>query len=422
MAETPGPYGRGTLPAKIRSRRLGGVNGLDVHFLEAGFETAGRPTLLLIHGFPEIAYSWRRLMPLLADAGYRVIAPDVRGFGRTTGWDPAFDADPQPFRTMNLVRDAVALLYALGVRSVAGVLGHDSGSPVAAWCALARPDVFRSVVLMSAPFAGPPGLPFDVEKAAPAPPHAPAANSAEMDAALAALDPPRKHYLRHNTTREAAAEMANPPQGLRDFIRAYYHVKSADWAGNRPHRLASGAAGELAALPTYYVMDRGADWGSTVAPFMPGPAEVAACRWLTEDELDVYVEEYGRTGFGGGLWAYRRALGPTDPEFLTHAGQAITVPACFVSGASDWGTYQAPGLLEAMAERACADFRGVHLVPGAGHWVQQEQPEAVAEITLKFLRAAGRAPGPPPQGQGDRGAVEGVPTAASAKVPRSQLR
>lgn len=391
MAETLGPYGRGTLPPQIRSRRLAGVNGLEVHFLEAGFETAGRPTLLLIHGFPEIAYSWRKLMPLLAEAGYRVIAPDVRGFGRTTGWDPAFDADPAPFRTMNLVRDAIGLLYALGIRSVAGVLGHDSGSPVAAWCALARPDVFGSVVLMSAPFGGPPGLPFAVERPTPSPRRPPAPNSAEMDAALAALDPPRKHYLRHNTTREAADQMAKPPQGLRDFIRAYYHVKSADWSGNRPRRLASGAAAELATMPTYYVMDRTVDWGSTVAPFMPSPAEVAACRWLTEDELGVYVEEYGRTGFGGGLWAYRRALGSTDPEFLTHAGQAIAVPASFISGASDWGTYQAPGMLEAMAETACADFRGVHLVPGAGHWVQQEQQEATAEIVLRFLRETSKA-------------------------------
>jgi pimeloyl-ACP methyl ester carboxylesterase len=384
-------FGRGTLPQTIRSRGISGVNGLDVHILEAGFETPGRPMLLLLHGFPEIAYSWRRVMPGLAAAGYHVVAPDVRGHGRTAGWDRSYDADPVPFRTMNLVRDALALVYAMGRRAVAGVLGHDAGSPVAGWCALARPDVFRSVVLMSAPFGGAPALPFDVEHAPPPPPRPQAMNSAEMDAALAGLDPPRKHYVRWYTTPEADPDMMRAPQGLAAFFRAYYHVKSADWAGNRPHPLGQGVAA-LAELPTYYLMRRELGMAATVAPFMPTPAEVAACGWLTEAELGVYAEEYGRTGFVGGLRAYRRALGPPDPETLTHAGRAIEVPACFIAGAADWGVHQMPGSLEAMELRACRDFRGVHLVHGAGHWVQQEQPEATVRLTLDFLRDAGLAP------------------------------
>jgi pimeloyl-ACP methyl ester carboxylesterase len=385
-----GPYGGDTLGAGIRSRRLPNVNGLDVHFLEAGFEEPGRPALLLLHGFPEIAYSWRKVIGPLAAAGYHVIAPDQRGHGRTTGWDDAYDAEPDPFRTLNMVRDALALLFALGHRSVAGVLGHDAGSPVAAWCALTRPDVFRSVVLMSAPFAGPPSLPFDVDHAAP-PPRTPAANSAEIDAELAALDPPRKHYLRYYTTPGANAEMMNAPQGLREFIRAYYHYKSADWAGNRPRRLGSGAGAELAAMPTYYVMNRAEGMAATVAPFMPSPEEIAGCRWLSEAELEVYAQEYGRTGFQGGLQAYLRVLSARpDPEPFTHAGRTIDVPACFISGDRDWGTYQAPGSVEAMQTRACSDFRGVHIVEGAGHWVQQEQPDAVVAVTLRFLREAGR--------------------------------
>ena len=125
--------------------------------------------MLLLHGFPELAYSWRKVMLPLAAAGYHVIAPDQRGYGRTTGWDGSYDADPDPFRILNMVRDAIGLVYALGYRSVAGVVGHDAGSPVAAWCALIRPDIFRSVVLMSSPFAGPPSLPFDTANGA-APP------------------------------------------------------------------------------------------------------------------------------------------------------------------------------------------------------------------------------------------------------------
>src|SRR5262245_60152036 len=154
------PYDSAILPAGIRSRFVDGINGLRMHVLEAGFETKGRPCLLLLHGFPELAYSRRRVMLPLAQAGYHVVAPDQRGYGRTTGWDSDYDSDLAPFRVLNVVRDALGLVSALGYRSVAAVIGHDFGSPIAAWSALVRPDVFRSVVLMSAPFGGPPSLPF----------------------------------------------------------------------------------------------------------------------------------------------------------------------------------------------------------------------------------------------------------------------
>ncbi len=125
------PYGNGTLPAGIRSRQIANVNGMTVHILEAGYETPGRPAVLLLHGFPELAYSWRKVMPSLASAGYHVIAPDQRGYGRTIGWDDSYDADPDPFRILNMTRDAIGLVYALGHRSVAMVVGHDAGAPVA---------------------------------------------------------------------------------------------------------------------------------------------------------------------------------------------------------------------------------------------------------------------------------------------------
>ena len=136
------------LPSSIRSRYVEGVNGLRVHVLEAGFESEGRPCVLLLHGFPELAFSWRKVMPVLADAGYHVIAPDQRGYGRTTGWDASFDGNLASFRLTNLVRDALGIVAAFGYRSVAAVVGHDFGSPVAAWCATIRPDVFRSLILL----------------------------------------------------------------------------------------------------------------------------------------------------------------------------------------------------------------------------------------------------------------------------------
>src|SRR3954454_14015704 len=144
------------LPPGIRSRLVPGINGLTMHVLEAGDE--GSPGLLLLPAFPELAYSWRKVMLPLAAAGFHVIAPDQRGYGRTTGWDGAYDGDLNSFRILNVVQDGLALVFALGHRYVAAVVGHDFGSPVAAYCALVRPDVFRSVAMMSAPFPGPPDL------------------------------------------------------------------------------------------------------------------------------------------------------------------------------------------------------------------------------------------------------------------------
>src|SRR5437868_4566235 len=157
------------LPPGIRSRFVENINGLRMHVLEAGFEAKDRPAIMLLHGFPELAYSWRKVMLPLAAAGYHVIAPDQRGYGRTTGWRAGYDGDLNSFRLLNLVRDALGLVSAFGYRSIDAVVGHDFGSSVAAWCALVRPDVFRSVALMSAPFAGPPPLPFDTADAPPRP-------------------------------------------------------------------------------------------------------------------------------------------------------------------------------------------------------------------------------------------------------------
>jgi pimeloyl-ACP methyl ester carboxylesterase len=383
------PYGEAVLPRGIRSRLVDNSNGLRMHVLEAGFEVKGRPGVLLVHGFPELAYSWRKVMLPLASAGFHVIAPDLRGYGRTTGTDVRYDDDLAPFRTLNEVRDILGLVSALGYRSVSAIVGHDFGSPVAAWCTVVRPDVFRSVVLMSAPFAGPPALPFDTADA-PGTLDANTSGDTIYDE-LAKLRPPRKHYQRYYSTREANDNMRHAPQGVHAFLRAYYHMKSADWKQNTPHALESRTAAEWAKLPRYYVMDLDKGMAETVAPEMPSASEIAACKWLPDDELRVYSAEYGRTGFQGGLQSYRiGSSGRFTPELQTFSGRTIDVPSMFIAGKSDWGAYQNPGALERMQKTACTHMAGTHFIDGAGHWVQQEQPEEVSTLLIQFLRDTGQ--------------------------------
>ena len=373
------------LPSGIRARHVPDINGLTMHVLEAGHEAEGRPCVLLLHGFPELAYSWRKVMLPLAAAGFHVIAPDQRGYGRTSGWEAGYDADLMPFRMLNVVRDALELTFALGHRSVAAVIGHDFGAPVAAYCAIARPDVFRSVVMMSAPFPGPPALRFGASQAQSN------ASTAPRDilADLAALRRPRKHYHWYYSTREADSNMRHAPQGIHAFLRAYYHHKSADWKANLPFRLRGWSADELANLPTYYIMDLAQGMAETVAREMPTAAEIAGCRWLTEAELGVYSGEFARTGFQGGLNWYRcRTAGKPNADLALFSGRTIDQPSCFIAGANDWGVYQKPGDFEQMQDEACRRMFDCHLVPNAGHWVQQEQPESVTSLLLDFLESA----------------------------------
>ena len=310
----------------------------------------------------------------------------MRGYGRTTGWDDSYDGDVFPFRHTNLVRDALGVVFAFGHRTAA-VVGRDAGSPVAAYCALIRPDVFRSVAMMTAPFAGPPALPFDtVEGATQTTTNRPEARTINDE--LAKLSRPRKHYQVYYTTREANDNMRNCPQGVHAFLRAYYHYKSADWKQNKPFRLASLTAEELAKMPTYYIMDLDKGMAETVASVMPTAAEIASCKWLPDNELAVYTAEYERTGFQGGLQGYRREGPRFIADLQTFGGRTIDVPSLFIGGKSDWGVFQSPGAFETMQNSACTRMRGAHLIDGAGHWLEQEQPEQVTKLLVQFLQDA----------------------------------
>src|SRR5262249_1726749 len=275
----------------------------------------------------------------------------------------------------------MGLVFALGYREVAGVVGHDAGSPVAAWSALIRPDVFRSVTMMSSPFAGVPSLPFNTANGAPPP--RPAPTHDQLHPPLPNLSPPRKYSQNYQRTPAANADMLHGPQGLHAFFRAYYHYKSADWKGNEPHPLKARTAAEMAKIPTYYVMERDKGMAATVAPFMPTAAEIAQCKGLTEAEGEGDATEYDRTRFTGGLQGYRVRRGSDHKsiaEMHTFSGRTIDVPSMFIGGKSDWGVYQTPGAAESMQKTACTRMVDFHLVDGSGHWVQQEQPEKVTEL------------------------------------------
>jgi len=196
----------------------------------------------------------------------------------------------------------------------------------------------------------------------------------------------RKHYQWYYSTREADENMRRCAQGVHAFLRAYYHHKSADWPGNRPFPLKEWTASELAKMPTYYIMDLDKGMAETVAPYMPA----GAATWLTDEELGVYAEAFERNGFQGSLQWYRAATSPQYAAELTAAvaGRTIDIPSMYVAGASDWGVYQRPGEFERMQSSICTRMLGCHLVEGAGHWVQQEQPARTGELLLDFLSRA----------------------------------
>jgi pimeloyl-ACP methyl ester carboxylesterase len=239
---------------------------------------------------------------------------------------------------------------------------------------------------MSHPFIGSPTFPFDIERNPPQTKKDPA----ELHQLLAELHIPRKHYKWYYSTSPANREMTEPKEGIHEFLRGYFYLKSADWAGNNPHTLSSFTAPELSKLPNYYIMPLHSSMREAVAADMSSkdPTEVKAksTRWLSDSDLAVYTLEFNRNSFQGGLNWYRIATNPANTRDLElFAGKKIDVPALYLAGRQDWGTFQEPGALERLAE-VCSDFKGAEFVEGAGHWVQQEQPSTVVSCVLDFLR------------------------------------
>jgi pimeloyl-ACP methyl ester carboxylesterase len=360
----------------VRSRRIDTHNGIVLHILEAGFEEPAKPCVVLLHGFPELAYCWRNQLLPLAGPGFHVVAPDLRGYGLSAPRAVSFTDDLLPYSMLNRVGDVLGLVRALGYKKVRAVVGHDWGGPTAQWCARLRPDVFQSVVSMSTPFLGTSGLPLGT--AAPAP-------EVDIMKELAALSRPRKHYARYSATRNANDDLWHAPQGIHDLLRAWFYFKSADWKGNMPFPLKAWTASELAKMPTYYIMDLDKGISATMAEHAPQPAEIASCRWMREADLQVYATQFARTGFQGGLNYYRVEFdAKLDGELNAFAEKTIDVPAYYIGGSQEWAVYQSPGAFEGM-HSVCTQLKGTTLVAGAGHSLAEEQPEAVNRLLIDLL-------------------------------------
>ncbi|GAM36648.1 hypothetical protein TCE0_018r05896 [Talaromyces pinophilus] len=403
------------LPPGITSRQidLSAYGHLSYHILEAGAPTD--PLIILLHGFPDLAFSWRKVILPLANAtscggrrAYHVIAPDQRGFGRTTGWDsrPYESVDLHHFATTMYVRDVIALVNALGYNKVECIVGHDAGAVTAAACAVIRPDVFKSVALLTHPFSGVPRLPFntvDTQGSSSFPPASAGIAKPSINDKLRVHN--RKHYKWYYSTHDANGDMAGPTTagGLRGFLRGYFHVKSGSWKGNKPYPLIKKGEtsrqlewpmDEVVKMPEYYIMPLKATMPQVIEKMMKEESQDASKDWLSDEDLEVYVNEYARTTFQGGLNWYRVQTddGGKKPE-LKHdldifAGKRISIPCAFIGGDKDWGTYQQPGAIEKMTsdeKEVCDDFRMFKMVEGAGHWIPQEKPDEVVRAILEFI-------------------------------------
>jgi len=304
------------------------ANGINVHIAEAG----DGPLVLLLHGFPELWYSWRHQLPALAAAGYHAVAPDLRGYGRTDAPDKV-----ESYSMLNMTADAVGVLDALG-ESTAVIVGHDWGSPIAWHCALLYPDRFPAVVTLSVPYV-------------PRPPIPPIELMKRMFAG-------RFFYILY--FQEPGVAEAELEADVRRTLRLVLYAASGD-------------------APTGLALSRKPN-DAGFLDGMPEPEELPP--WLKEEDLDYFTAEFRRTGFRGGLNRYRNM--DRDWEELRHLADAkVQQPALFIAGDRD--TVRGFTNIEAMKANV-PNLRGVVMLPGCGHWTQQERPEEVNAQLVSFLR------------------------------------
>jgi pimeloyl-ACP methyl ester carboxylesterase len=306
------------------------TNGIRMHYAEAG----SGPLVVLCHGFPESWYSWRHQIAALAEAGFRVVAPDQRGYGQTDRPE-AVDA----YTIFHLAGDIVGLVNGLQERSAA-IVGHDWGAPVAWYSAQLRPDLFRAVGLLSVPYI----------------PRGPMRPSAMVKAAFG-----DKIFYQEYFQEEGTAER-ELERDVRASLLATFYSLSGDAAPNERWR---------------YAFERGEKFlDGVVIPNKLPP-------WLSEVDLDFFTGEFKRTGFRGGLNWYRNI--DRDWELTGFLdGAKLDQPTLFVAGERDAVIEFYADAYQALEINA-PNLVGKLLLAGAGHWIQQERPAEVNRFLIDFL-------------------------------------
>ena len=355
----------------IKSRVIKNVNGLNVHILENNVKIKTKNVILLLHGFPEISFSYRYIMLLFQTAGYYCIAPDQRGYGKTKSEGKE---TINSFSVLNLARDMSCLMKKLNIDKY-HLIGHDFGAYVSSYLCLLYKKNILSLTLMSMPFSGPPTLKN-------------ISNLLAINKKLALLEPKRKHYQYYFSSYGANNNIMKCKQGLKNFLRSYFYFKSYDYKGNKPFKLKNFKAEELSKMPEYYIMKLNLGMAQTVKKYSPSAKEVLRCIWLNDIDLKYYVKNYLNSGIKKPLSWYKVMLSKKEKLRIIKLKlpKSIYIPSIFISGSADWGMYQKPGDLEKMEKSFLKNYFGRFIIKQAGHWVQQEQPNKTFELIIKFFK------------------------------------
>jgi pimeloyl-ACP methyl ester carboxylesterase len=320
------------LPPGCQSKTVD-VDGTRLHVVEAG----DGPLVLFVHGFPESWYSWRHQLPAVADSGYRAVAIDVRGYGRSS--KPLAVED---YRMVRLVADNVALVSALGAES-AVIVGHDWGAPIAWNSAMLRPDLFTAVAGLSVPFSPP--------------------SEVRPSTAMRAMAGDEEFYVEY--FQEPGRAEAEIEADIRGWLLGFMFSGSGDAPAPDPTK------GTIATIPA----------GARMCDRFSRPEVMPA--WLTEADLDVYTSEFEHSGLRGPLNRYRNVDRDWE-DLAAFRGASIDVPALFIGGDRDGPTIWGAPAIEAFEQTLPRLHRSI-ILEGCGHWTQQERPTEVTDALLDFL-------------------------------------
>lgn len=322
------------LPPGARSHTVQ-VGDHRVHCVEAG----EGPLVLLVHGFPESWYSWRHQIPVIAAAGFRTVAIDVRGYGRSS--KPLAVED---YRMVRLVADNVGLVAALGAET-ATIIGHDWGAPIAWNSAMLRPDVFTAVAGLSVPFAPP--------------------SEVKPSTAMRAMAGDEEFYVEY--FQEPGRAEAEIEADIRDWVLGFMFSGSGDAPAPDPSK------GTIATIPR----------GARMKDRFSRPE--ADLPWLTAADVDAYTSEFEYSGLRGPLNRYRN-VDRDWADLAAFRGARIDVPSLFIGGDRDGPTVWGAPAIAAFA-RTLPQLRRSIILEGCGHWTQQERPDQVNEALVDFLRS-----------------------------------